>query len=562
MTADCDLGRPWWAAKNRVDRCYVDKARDCTVYPRVGKACDRVVRMSSSQAGSETGRNVFTVARLNREVRMLLERGLGVVWVEGELSNFSAPSSGHWYFSLKDRDAQLRCAMFRLKNAGLGFTPKAGQQVLARGRITLYEPRGDYQLIVEHMEEAGVGALKREFERLKVKLAAEGLFALERKRSLPRFPRRIGVVTSPSGAAIRDVLHILGRRFPPTSVLIYPTPVQGAAAVPSIVEALRTASARAECDVLIVARGGGSIEDLWCFNDERVARAICASSIPVVSGVGHEIDFTIADFVADARAPTPSGAAELVVPDRNACLEALARTAERMSVCMRRELRAVTMRFDSALARMKLVHPGVRLLQQEQKLDELEQRLTGGVNREFKTISTRLERAVQRLNLAHPGLRLAQQVRRLDDLEQRLVNSVRATVHGDGNRVGELYARLVRQSPDHLAREYRVRHEGLDSRLRQAWKEYCAGREQRLNTSTAALEQIPKGYFAGKEHRLNLAITTLNTASPLATLARGFAMVTREDGTLVRDAASVNVGDEVRARLAQGTLKARVTGKE
>jgi exodeoxyribonuclease VII large subunit len=562
MTADCDLGRPWWAAKNRVDRCYVDKARDCTVYPRVGKACDRVVRMSSSQAGSETGRNVFTVARLNREVRMLLERGLGVVWVEGELSNFSAPSSGHWYFSLKDRDAQLRCAMFRLKNAGLGFTPKAGQQVLARGRITLYEPRGDYQLIVEHMEEAGVGALKREFERLKVKLAAEGLFALERKRSLPRFPRRIGVVTSPSGAAIRDVLHILGRRFPPTSVLIYPTPVQGAAAVPSIVEALRTASARAECDVLIVARGGGSIEDLWCFNDERVARAICASSIPVVSGVGHEIDFTIADFVADARAPTPSGAAELVVPDRNACLEALARTAERMSVCMRRELRAVTTRFDSALARMKLVHPGVRLLQQEQKLDELEQRLTGGVNREFKTISTRLERAVQRLNLAHPGLRLAQQVRRLGDLEQRLVNSVRATVHGDGNRVGELYARLVRQSPDHLAREYRVRHEGLDSRLRQAWKEYCAGREQRLNTSTAALEQIPKGYFAGKEHRLNLAITTLNTASPLATLARGFAMVTREDGTLVRDAASVNVGDEVRARLAQGTLKARVTGKE
>ena len=269
-----------------------------------------VVLMSSSVLpGAETGRNVFTVSRLNREVRVLLERGLGVVWVEGELSNFSQPSSGHWYFSLKDRDAQLRCAMFRLKNAVLGFTPKAGQQVLARGRISLYEPRGDYQLIVEHLEEAGVGALKREFERLKVKLAAEGLFALERKRSLPRFPRRIGVVTSPSGAAIRDVLHILARRFPPASVLVYPTPVQGAASVPAIVEALQTASARAECDVLIVARGGGSIEDLWSFNDERVARAICASSIPVVSGIGHEIDFTIADFVADARAPTPSGAA-------------------------------------------------------------------------------------------------------------------------------------------------------------------------------------------------------------------------------------------------------------
>src|SRR6202035_1346073 len=251
----------------------------------------------------------------NSEVRVLLERGLSIVWVEGELSNLSQPASGHWYFSLKDRNAQIRCAMFRQRNIAVGFAPRAGPHVLARGRFSVYEARGDYQLIVEHLEEAGVGALRREFEKLKVKLAAEGLFALERKRALPRFPRRIGVVTSPSGAAIRDVLHILARRFPPASVLVYPTPVQGAASVPAIVEALQTASARAECDVLIVAGGGGSIEDLWSFNDERVARAICASSIPVVSGIGHEIDFTIADFVADARAPTPSGAAELVAPD-------------------------------------------------------------------------------------------------------------------------------------------------------------------------------------------------------------------------------------------------------
>jgi exodeoxyribonuclease VII large subunit len=500
-----------------------------------------VVLMSSSvQPGADTGRNVFTVSRLNREVRVLLERGLGVVWVEGELSNFSAPSSGHWYFSLKDRDAQLRCAMFRLKNAALGFTPKAGQQVLARGRISLYEPRGDYQLIVEHLEEAGVGALKREFERLKVKLAAEGLFALERKRSLPRFPRRIGVVTSPSGAAIRDVLHILARRFPPASVLVYPTPVQGAASVPAIVEALQTASARAECDVLIVARGGGSIEDLWSFNDERVARAICASSIPVVSGIGHEIDFTIADFVADARAPTPSGAAELVAPDRNACLEALARTSERMSACVRRELRSVKARLDGALLRLKLVHPGVRLSQQAQKLDELEQRLAGAVNREVRTIGTRLGSAVQRLNQAHPGLRLVQQVRRLDDLESRLSSSVRAMMQSDRNRVSDLFARLVQHSPDHLVREYRLRHESFDSRLRHAWKEY----------------------YSRRENRLGLAINTLNTASPLATFARGFAMVTRADGMLVRDAGSVNVGDEIEARLANGKLKARVTEKE
>ena len=293
------------------------------------------------QAGTEPERNVYTVSRLNREVRVLIERGLGVIWVEGELSNLSVPSSGHWYFSMKDRDAQLRCAMFRQRNTGVGFTPKAGQQILARGRVSLYEPRGDYQFIVEHLEEAGVGALKREFERLKAKLAAEGLFALERKRSLPRFPRRIGVVTSPTGAALRDILHILASTIPARGSAHLPDAGPRRRRHRSIVEAIETASARAECDVLIVARGGGSIEDLWAFNDERVARAIRASAIPIVSGIGHEIDFTIADFVADARAPTPSGAAELVAPDRAACLEALARTLERLSVCMRRELRAV-----------------------------------------------------------------------------------------------------------------------------------------------------------------------------------------------------------------------------
>src|SRR6202167_6335206 len=267
-------------------------------------------------AGTAPTRDVYSVTRLNREVRVLLERGLGVLWVQGELSNFSQPASGHWYFSLKDRDAQLRCAMFRMKNALVGFTPRAGTQLLVRGRISVYEAKGEYQLIVEHLEESGVGALRREFDRLKSRLAAEGLFALERKRALPSFPKRIGVITSPTGAALRDILHILARRYPPAEVLLYPSAVQGAAAVPALVAALESASARAECDVLILARGGGSLQDLWAVNDERVARAIHACLLPVVCGVGHEIDFTIADFVADARAPTPSAAAELVVPDR------------------------------------------------------------------------------------------------------------------------------------------------------------------------------------------------------------------------------------------------------
>jgi exodeoxyribonuclease VII large subunit len=501
-----------------------------------------VLRMPpSTQAGAEPERNVYTVSRLNREVRVLIERGLGVIWVEGELSNLSVPSSGHWYFSMKDRDAQLRCAMFRQRNMSVGFTPKSGQQILARGRVSLYEPRGDYQFIVEHLEEAGVGALKREFERLKAKLAAEGLFALERKRSLPRFPRRIGVVTSPTGAALRDILHILARRFPPAAVLIYPTPVQGDAAIPSIVEAIETASARAECDVLIVARGGGSIEDLWAFNDERVARAIRACAIPIVSGVGHEIDFTIADFVADARAPTPSGAAELVAPDRTACLEALARTMERLSVSMRRELRTVGTRFTAANARLKLSHPGVRLSQQAQRLDELEQRLTACVQRELRTITSRFEGVSQRLKLAHPGLRLAQQRQRLDDLDQRLAGAMRGALHSDRARITEMYTRLIHESPAHRVREYRVKHGALEGRLDHAMKQL----------------------ISRADHRLGLAIRTLNTVSPLATLGRGFALVKRvSDGKLVTDSNTVSVGDEIEARLANGTVTARVTGKE
>src|SRR5271156_2319974 len=264
---------------------------------------------------AHSDRDIYTVSRLNREVRVLLERGFGSLWLEAEISNFARPSSGHWYFSLKDASAQVRCCMFRQRNMLLGFAPRDGQKVLVRARIGLYEPRGESQLIVDHMEDAGLGALKRQFEELSAKLSQEGLFAAERKRPLPGLPRRIGVITSPTGAAIRDILHILARRFPTAAVLIYPVPVQGAAAAPAITAALDLAGARAECDVLIVARGGGSLEDLWAFNDERVARAMYHCPIPIVTGIGHEVDITIADFVADVRAPTPSAAAELVVPD-------------------------------------------------------------------------------------------------------------------------------------------------------------------------------------------------------------------------------------------------------
>lgn len=440
-------------------------------------------------------REVYSVSRLNREVRTLLERGLGTVWVAGELSNFSQPASGHWYFSVKDRNAQLRCAMYRSKNVFVGFTPRAGMQVLLRGRISLYEAKGECQLAVEHLEEGGVGALRREFERLKAKLAAEGLFALGRKRRLPRFPRRIGVVTSPTGAALRDILHILARRYPPAAVLIYPAPVQGAAAVPALVAALGQASARADCDVLILARGGGSLEDLWAFNDERVARAIHACAVPVVSGVGHEIDFTIADFVADTRAPTPSGAAELVVPDRAACLDAVARTAQRLSGCMRRELR---------------------------------------------TSGTRLEACGRRLRQAHPGVRLLQQVQRLDDLELRLAGAARSLLLGAGHRFAAAQVQLRHHSPQRALADWRARSQDLQGRL-----------------SHAAQQQLSR-----TAHRLALARRGLDAVSPLATLSRGFAIVTGSDGALLTEAAAVMPGAEIEARLAHGVLSARVTGRK
>ena len=347
-------------------------------------------------------RHVYTVSGLNREARELLESGLGKVWVEGELSNLSRPASGHWYFSIKDQEAQVRCAMFRGRNTKVTFAPKDGQKVLIGARVSLYEPRGDYQLQVEAMEDAGAGALQRAFEELKKKLAAEGLFAEELKRPLPRVPRRIGVITSPSGAAIRDILHILAARFPAAEVIVYPVPVQGTAAAPAIVAAIALANRRAECDVLILARGGGSLEDLWPFNDERVARAIRASDIPLVSGVGHEVDFTIADFAADLRAPTPSGAAQLVVPDADEWLRALDALQDRFDAAIRRAFATTQEALSRLGARLTRAHPGTRINQHAQRLDELEQRLQRGIDRLLERRQTRFAGLARALNAVSP----------------------------------------------------------------------------------------------------------------------------------------------------------------
>jgi exodeoxyribonuclease VII large subunit len=436
-------------------------------------------------------RDIYSVSRLNREVRVLLERGFGSLWLEAEISNLAKPSSGHWYFSLKDATAQVRCCMFRQRNMLCTFAARDGQKVLVRARIGLYEPRGEYQLVIDHMEDSGLGALKRQFEELSAKLASEGLFAAERKRALPMIPKRIGIITSPSGAAIRDILHVLARRFAAVPVLIYPVAVQGAAAAAEITAAVRLAGRRAECDVLILARGGGSLEDLWAFNDEALARAIVASPIPIVSGIGHEIDFTIADFAADVRAPTPSAAAEIAVPDGAEYLASLGRLARR---------------------------------------------LQRGLLRRVEAQRERLRWLMGRAARVSPTAKLSQQTQRLDDLEQRMCRALRQILADRRSLLGDRRSRLWQSSPAARVRSTAARHAALYARLR-----------------TAALASL---HLA--RARLSPLVRTLNAVSPLATLDRGYAIVSRENGGILRNAADAPPGMIVEARLAVGKIRAKV----
>ncbi len=371
-----------------------------------------------------TPRHVLTPSSLNRLVRDLLGDALPQVWIEGELSNVAKPASGHLYFTLKDSGAQVRCAMFKLKASTLRFRPVDGMQVLLRARVGLYEPRGEFQLVAEYMEPAGEGALQREFEQLKARLEAEGLFEPTRKRALPRFSRRIGVITSATGAAVRDVLSVLARRWPLAEVEVLPVPVQGREAPPAIVAMLRKASASARYDVLLLTRGGGSLEDLWAFNEEAVARAVHASAVPVVCAVGHEIDFSIADFVADLRAPTPSAAAELLVPDAVAIERHLQQLQQRMITLQQRRLQANAQRLDHLQARLQAQRPQARLARDHERLLHLQRRLATVLREQSQRRHTRLERLHARLLAQHPRNRLSLLARQLAEHDQRLRRAI------------------------------------------------------------------------------------------------------------------------------------------
>jgi exodeoxyribonuclease VII large subunit len=437
-------------------------------------------------------RDVYTVSRLNREARSAIEHALGSVWVEGELSNVARPSSGHLYWTLKDGRAQVRCAMFRQANRRLAFQPEDGQQVLLRGKVSLYEARGEFQLVADYMEEAGEGLLRRRFEALKQQLKTEGLFDQQFKKIPPRLPHRIGVITSPTGAALRDVLHVLGRRFPAVDVIIYPTPVQGAAAAAELAATLELADRRGECDVLLLVRGGGSLEDLWSFNDEALARTLFEVQTPVIAGVGHEIDFTIVDFVADLRAPTPSGAAELAVPDQAEWLRTLKHLADRLNRAVSNALENRGLAFRSLRKRLATVSPAMQLNQASQRLDDLEGRLV----------------RAQRGNLRDYGLRLNQLRRAL------ITQAPRPNIDTLGRRVEQVNLNLIRAMA------------------------HC-------------LEQ--------RQARLKLSARALDGLSPLSTLERGYAIVTRPPAhALVSDSAEVVPDDLIDVRLARGALSARV----
>ncbi len=435
--------------------------------------------------------DILSPSQLNTLARNLLEDTFPLVWVEGELGNVARPSSGHLYLTLKDARAQVRAAMFKPKANLLKFAPREGLRVLARGRLTLYEARGEYQLVLDHMEEAGEGALRRAFDELKAKLQAEGLFDAARKRALPAFPRRIGVLTSPTGAAVRDVISVLARRFPLPEIDVLPVPVQGATAAAQIRGMLSRAIASDRYDVLVLARGGGSLEDLWAFNDEALARAIAASPVPVVSAVGHETDFSLSDFAADLRAPTPSVAAELIAPDRNALLQRLHRLQQRLDDQQQHRLRSAMQRLDRAALRLNALRPQARLALYRSHGREARRRLDAVLARRLQEALAGTRHAGARLRAQAPERRLALTSQRLDTLRARARSSLQARMQLDQQRVAGLARALA-------------------------------------------------------------------AISPLATVARGYAILHHEDGDLVRSVKDAKPGDPIRAQLADGELSMRV----
>ena len=397
---------------------------------------------------SNARRTIYQVSELTEILRALVEDALPRTWVQGEISNFSRPASGHWYFTLKDARSQIRCAMFKGANFNVRPQPRDGDSVLIRGQVSVYPARGELQFICEHMEPTGEGALLRAFEQLKARLSAEGLFDDKRKKAIPRVPRGVGVITSATGAALQDILAALSRRFPLTRVYLYPVPVQGNEAAPAIVRALAELPQRApKADVIILARGGGSLEDLWAFNEEVVARAIRACNLPVVSGVGHEIDFTIADFAADLRAPTPTAAAELVSPDIRDWMRSVDDLDASLTEAMTESLRESKARLTQLQSRLALLHPGRRLQDAGQRLKELQSRLVQAQRNDGQRTQARFQYLQSRLLAAQPASAIRLTRERAEALQLRLASALRMRLQTQNSALNSAESLLRSLSP-------------------------------------------------------------------------------------------------------------------
>ncbi|MCH8538982.1 MAG: exodeoxyribonuclease VII large subunit [Alkalimonas sp.] len=432
-------------------------------------------------------KDIYTVSRLNSEVRMTLELQFERIWLQGEVSNFVAAASGHWYFSLKDSAAQVKVAMFRQNNRSASIKPQNGQQVLIKARISVYEPRGEYQLIAEMLDDAGSGLLQQQFEQLKAKLHSEGLFASERKRPLPAMIQRVGVITSPTGAAIRDIITVLQRRAPGMEVIIYPSQVQGATAAGQLIQALQTAYRRQEVDVLIIGRGGGSLEDLWCFNDEALARLMAQSPVPIVSAVGHEIDVTISDFVADIRAATPSAAAELVSSDQLHLMERLQRLRRALQQAQQQQLSRLTPQLHNLQQRLLARHPARQLLQQQQRLDELTGQLQRRMQQRLQQAQLQQASAERQLTQLSPLKTLQQQQRNLQQLQRQLSRAMQQRWQQQQQGWQLLMARLDTVSPlATLARGYSISFDEQGKVINSA---------EQVNVGQAVTSRLASGEF-------------------------------------------------------------------
>jgi exodeoxyribonuclease VII large subunit len=491
---------------------------------------------TSDQQGTLANRavkEVYPVSRIVREARMLLEGSFPLIWVEGEISNLAMPGSGHIYFTLKDEVAQVRCAMFRNRNRQLRFTPENGMQVLLRVRVTLYEGRGEFQLVVEHMEEAGSGALQRAYEALKQRLGQEGLFDEAHKKPLPAMPATIGIISSPDGAAVHDILSVLKRRFPAVDVILYPVAVQGETSARQLVEAVKLADSRKDCDLLIISRGGGSLEDLWSFNDEQLARAIYDCELPVISAVGHEVDFTIADFVADVRAPTPSAAAEMAVPDAKQLLATVNNLMQRLTARTQQWLSG-EQRHLLHLQR-RLPRPDLQIRQQTQSLNQFKRMLDVAWLRQQQNRAQRVDYLAARLK--HPQAQIDSQHARLNNLLHRLQTAFRAQQKQAEQWVSTLQSRLRRQMP-----------------LQQV-----AAQEQHVSGLKRQLDKLIQAQLTSAEAMLTQHMRTLAAVSPLNTLERGYSITRFADSEeVITRSEQVKPGDALRIKLHQGEIDCEV----